>query len=70
MIDTFKMWYRFNDDTEVREALAVLLPKDASVSMLDDALDDDRVFYAFTRGEKILGNHGDFTVVASEVVYA
>lgn len=30
--------------------------------------DDDEIFYYFEEGEEILGEHGDFTVVAWEVV--
>lgn len=70
-IDLLKIWYCWNDDcTITSEATVALVSKDIDQSQLDTLLDRDDVFYVFTRGETILGDHGEFKVLATEVVYS
>jgi hypothetical protein len=71
-VDIFKIWYRWSDDDadDIKEAKAALVDTDASQKDVDALLDRSDILYVFNRGEKILGTHGEFTVVYTEVVYA
>ena len=60
----------WKDTRESFEKRCVVMPKQASDSMRDEALDEARcgfgvngIFYVFEEGEQILGEHLDFVIV-------
>ena len=60
----------WKDTRESFEKRCVVMPKDATDSMRDEALDEPRcgfgvngIFYVFEEGEQILGEHLDFVIV-------
>jgi hypothetical protein len=67
--DTCKVWYYWNDEpASACEGTVAVISSDATDEEFDHALDDSRVVFVFHRGEKILGNQGEFTITAMEVV--
>lgn len=60
--------YFWNDEPE-RSYLGTMAvtPNNVSLDDFDELLDLDGVFYVLEGGIPIIGNHGDFTVVSSEV---
>lgn len=60
----------WKDTRQSFEKRCVVMPKQASDSMRDEALDEARcgfgvngIFYVFEEGEQILGEHLDFVIV-------
>lgn len=67
MYSKITIWGFWNDDKVRFERTVAVASQPLTDEVMEQALDDEDVFYVFDFGEKILGEHFGFTVTEKEV---
>ena len=67
MYTKIQVWGHWNDDDEPFCATVAVANQPLTAEQMEQALDDEQVFYVFNHGEPVLGQHYEFTITQKEV---
>ena len=61
--------YRWNDEPYLTcEGKVAVCNRELSIEEFDEVFDRPDIFYILEPSEKVIGDHGEFTILSSEVV--